>query len=195
MVIWNPESRPLTMSEMTDNANYILDYLTLKGWSKSAICGMLGNMQSESSINPARWQSDIVGNTSSGLGLVQWTPATKYLDWCTSNSLDYREMDSGLKRILYEVVNNLQWISTSSFPISFSEFTTSSDTPENLAHAFISNYERPADPDQPARQTQARYWFDNLTGGNGGGGGTPDQTESSKVVAMLLSNALNGWGV
>lgn len=198
MTIWNPESRPLTVSEMTDNAEYILGYLLGHGWTRNAICGMLGNMQSESSINPARWQSDNVGNTSGGLGLVQWTPATKYLDWCSSNSLDYRQMDSGLGRILYEVDNHLQWISTSSYPMSFSEFTHSTDTPENLAEAFITNYERPADPTQPARQTQARYWWDNLSGtgtidpGGGGGGGTTPNKQK-ELITLLLSDTLNGW--
>jgi hypothetical protein len=164
MTIWNPESRPLTLSEMTDNAEYILGYLLARGWTRNSICGMLGNMQSESSINPARWQSDNVGNTSSGFGLVQWTPATNYLDWASANGLPYKEMDSNLLRIIYEVDNGLQWIATSSFPISFAEFKVSTETPEYLAEAFITNYERPADPTQPIRQTQARYWWDNLSG-------------------------------
>jgi hypothetical protein len=165
-MVYEIESRALTMSEMTVNAQYILNYLLGKGWTKNAICGMLGNMQTESSINPSRWQSDNIGNTSGGLGLVQWTPATKYLDWCSSNSLDYRKMDSNLKRILYEVANNIQWIDSS---MSFQEFTQSNDTAYNLAMKFISAYERPADPNQPTRGNQAEYWFSNLSGSGGGG--------------------------
>jgi hypothetical protein len=197
MTIYNPESRPLTMDEMTSNSEYILGYLSGHGWTRNAICGMLGNMQSESTINPARWQSDDVGNTSGGLGLVQWTPATNYLDWCTANSLDYRQMDSGLGRILYEVDNGLQWISTSSYPMTFTEFTHSTDTPENLAEAFITNYERPADPTQPIRQTQARYWWDNLSGTGtidpGGGGTSPPSDKNKQLISLLLTDTLNGW--
>ncbi|MCU7526198.1 MAG: hypothetical protein HF308_17115 [Ignavibacteria bacterium] len=198
---YNPESRPLTMAEMTVNAQYILNYLLAKGWTKNAICGMLGNMQSESSINPARWQSDNVGNTSAGFGLVQWTPASKYLNWCTSNNLPYKEMDSNLLRILWEVDNHQQWYATNSYPMSFTEFTQSTQTPEYLAQAFITNYERPADPTQPQRSTNARYWYDNLTGGsNGGGGGdtggggtTPDPTPvttDNKIYHLWLSGVL-----
>jgi hypothetical protein len=200
MTIYNPESRPLTMTEMTANAEYILGYLLNKGWTRNAVCGMLGNMQSESSINPARWQSDDVGNTSVGFGLVQWTPASKYLNWASSNNLSYKEMDSNLKRILWEVDNHQQWYATSSYPLSFTEFTQSTETPEYLAEAFITNYERPADPTQPARQTQARYWWDNLSGSGtidpGGGGGTdptptPEPTETNNQIYHLwLSNAL-----
>jgi hypothetical protein len=202
-MVFNPESRPLTLSEMTENAEYILGYLLPLGWTRNSICGMLGNMQSESSINPARWQSDDVGNMSGGVGLVQWTPATKYLDWCSANGYVYQEMDSNLLRIIYEVDNGLQWFATSSYPISFSEFKVSTETPEYLAEAFITNYERPADPTQPLRQTQARYWWDNLSGTGmitpGGGGTDPDpppppNTDINKqLVSMLLSDTLNGW--
>lgn len=41
-------------AEMQTNARYICNYLSSKGWSLNAIAGILGNMQTESSINPAR---------------------------------------------------------------------------------------------------------------------------------------------
>jgi len=154
-------NRYLTLEEMTENAQYILTYLTAIGWTKQAVCGMLGNMETESSINPSIWQSLDVGNLSGGYGLVQWTPATKYIDWCVSNSLDYPLMDSNLLRILYEVDNGLQWYHPT---MSFLEFTHSEDTPYNLALLFLAHYERPLDPNQPSRGTQAEYWYETLTG-------------------------------
>ena len=89
-------------------------------------------------------------------GLVQWTPYTKYTTWVTG---DPSTMDNNLSRILYEVANNLQWIATTQYNYSFSDFTQSTDTPYNLAMAFLANYERPADPNQPSRGTQAEYWY------------------------------------
>ena len=74
-----------------------------------------GNMQSESAINPGRWQSDIVmpDPTYAGYGLVQWTPYTKYTNWIVNQGFsDPSEMDANIFRILYEVSNNLQWIAT-----------------------------------------------------------------------------------
>lgn len=65
-------------------------------------------------------------------------------------------MDNNLSRIIYEVQNNLQWIPTSQYNYSFSDFTHSTDTPYNLAMAFIVNYERPADPNQPSRRNTGR---------------------------------------
>jgi murein DD-endopeptidase MepM/ murein hydrolase activator NlpD len=159
----------LNMEEMTENANYILSYLLSRGWSKNAIAGMLGNMQTESTINPGIWQNLDSGNMSMGYGLVQWTPASKYIDWANANSLPYQEMDSQLSRIEFEIENGLQWISTSEYPLSFQEFKISTQTPEYLGQTFLRNYERPADQTQPNRSTQARYWFDNLTGGGSPG--------------------------
>lgn len=159
-------NRYLSMEEMTENAEYILKYLTGKGWTKNAVCGMLGNMQSESTINPGIWQNLDEGNTSLGFGLVQWTPASKYLNWADSNNLPRTEMDSQLKRILWEVENNEQWMNLRD--MTFKEFTKSTKSANDLAMIFLASYERPANPDQPQRGTQAEYWFKNLKGGGSG---------------------------
>jgi hypothetical protein len=197
---YNPETRPLTMAEMTVNGNFILNYLLPKGWTKNAICGMLGNMQSESSINPARWQGDAIRPSyTSGFGLVQWTPYQNYMDWVAGTTYDYKSMEGNLERILYEVENHLQWYATSDYPISFVDFTKSLESPEYLAQAFIRNYERPADQTQPARSTQARYWYDNLDGSSviipddppPDGGGEPTPTTNA-IYHLWLTGALKG---
>lgn len=132
----------LNLSQMKDNAQYILDYLIARGWTKNAICGMLGNMQRESTINPGIWQNLDSGNTALGYGLVQWTPATKYLNWCSERGLEPSSMDSNLKRILWELENGEQYYATTNFPESFHEFTKSTKSVTYLAEAFLMNYER-----------------------------------------------------
>lgn len=62
--------------ESFDNADEIYNML-IGTWSLTAICGMLGNMWSESGMNPWRWQSDTV-TFKGGYGLVQFTPARSY---------------------------------------------------------------------------------------------------------------------
>jgi hypothetical protein len=111
----------LTQSQMTVNAQYILDYLRSKGWTKNAVCGMLGNMQTESTINPGIWQGLHENNLSEGFGLVQWTPATNYITWAQSGNLPVADMDSELKRILYEVSAGLQFYSTSAYNMTFTQ--------------------------------------------------------------------------
>lgn len=177
-------SEQLSEDQMKVNANYVYAALSDRGWSKNAICGMLGNMQAESSINPGRWQSDDVGNTSLGYGLVQWTPATKYITWCDS-TVDYTdpsEMDANLARILYEVEKGIQWIATGSYGLSFKEFTTSNLPTGELAKAFLLNYERPADQSesvQAYRASNAEQWYKVVTG-DGTSSGTDTETATKK---------------
>lgn len=189
------ESEPLTSAEMGVNAQYIYSYLTNKGWTINAICGMLGNIQAESSMNPGRWQSEDVGNSSMGYGLVQWTPATKYIEWANAQSFtDYSEMDSNLARIIYEVENNLQWIATGSYNYSFKEFSTSNLTVSELAVAFLLNYERPADQSasvQAYRSSLAEAWYSTLTGSTPSTPDTPDTpsiTRKRKKYNFILFN-------
>lgn len=148
----------LSEDQMLQNARYILQYLTARGWTRNAVCAMLGNMQSESTINPGIWESLIYGNYSGGYGLVQWTPASKYTDWAAANGYDIGDINGQLERIIWEKDNGEQWIATSSYPMSFAQFARSTDSPYNLAMAFLACYERPLDPYQPNRGTQAEYW-------------------------------------
>lgn len=163
----------LTADEMETNARYVYDVLVARGWSPTAVCGMLGNMETESTINPGIWQNLDAGNTSLGYGLVQWTPATKYLTWCEARGLDPSHMDSALARIEWELDNGEQYYPTDAYPLTFPQFKVSTESAAYLAQAFLRNYERPADQTQPARSTQAERWY-TLLKGTVGGGETPD---------------------
>lgn len=46
----------LSEDEMKINARYIWQYLGSRGWTLNAVAGMLGNMQSESTISPNRYE-------------------------------------------------------------------------------------------------------------------------------------------
>ena len=157
------ESESIPALQMMVNASYIYKYLSAKGWTKNAVAGMLGNLEVESTLNPGRWQSDNVGNTSGGYGLVQWTPATNYLNWCNDQNLsDPSTMDNNLARIIYELDHGLQWIATSEYNLSFKEFTKSNASPEYLASAFLKCYERAGVEVEDARRSNAIAWLDWL---------------------------------
>lgn len=153
----------LTRTQMEMNAQYIWSLLKMQGWSLQSVAGMLGNMQTESTINPAIWQN-LTPNPKLGFGLVQWTPSTKYTDWCSLQGIPVDDMDSNLKRINFEVDNGIQWIKTSKYNYSFVDFKVKTDTPYNLGMAFLANYERPANPNQTIRGKQAEEWFTFLDG-------------------------------
>lgn len=92
-----------------ETAQQSWNYITDRGWSSESVAAILGNMQSESGIVADRWESDLIGNMSGGYGLVQWTPATKYINWATSNGLVYQDVISQCKRMEWEVANNQQF--------------------------------------------------------------------------------------
>ena len=161
-------SEYLSENEMKTNVQYIYSYLTDKGWSLNAICGLFGNLQAESGFNAGIWQTHNIGNLDGGYGLVQWTPASKYFEWCTQSGLsDPSEMDNNLARIIYEVENGLQWIATDDYSFTFKEFTTSTASVSYLAKAFLLNYERPKDQSetkQNERANNAVNWYEYITG-------------------------------
>lgn len=155
---WIKGNRYLSQTEMENNAIIVYAYLTKRGWSFNAICGLLGNMQSESTINPAIWQNLKYGNYSGGYGLVQWTPATNYTNWAKGNDYDIKNGNYQLKWIDERTVTYGQWIKTDAYPISFDEFKKSEESVEYLASAFLKNFERAGVEVEQNRRSQALAW-------------------------------------
>lgn len=162
---WISGNRYLNEAEMQNNALIIEAYLASKGWTKNAISGLLGNMESESGINPGIWQSLNEGNMSGGFGLVQWTPATNFTEWANSKGYDWVDGTAQLKWIDEETVSFGQWIPTSEYNFSFEAFKTSSETPSYLASAFLKNFERAGVEVEEERRTQAEKWFAFINSG------------------------------
>jgi len=184
-------NRYLSLDEMKVNARYIYSYLRSKGWTLNAVAGMLGNMQEESTINPAIWQNLDEGNTSLGYGLVQWTPATKLFEWAESENMNYANINTQLERILWELENGEQYYKTDSYPESFREFSQSNKSPEYLALAFLYNYERAGSPDPAERQQNARFWYDYLseyTPDTPSEPTTPTKRKSLPLILMYIAS-------
>lgn len=121
---WSVENQ-VPSSEQLNNALLIKSFFENEGWTLNAICGMLGNMQAESTLNPAFIQatnrfrlpnsandiSDVpnsvmknffkefyqVTEKAFGVGLVQWD--------------GYSHTDNGdqQKLVAYAIRNNYNW--------------------------------------------------------------------------------------
>lgn len=179
-------NRWLNQEEMEINAAYVWNYLQPRGWTINAVAGMLGNMQSESHINPGIWQGLDEGNLTGGYGIVQWTPATKFLNWCDAQipARNPTTMNANLDRILYEVENDIQWGNDSQGnppPYSFYDFTQSTETPYTLGLFFLYYYERPAVMEQPWRGEQAEFWYQFL-------GGLKEEKKKKRKSYMYVRN-------
>ena len=154
------------------NMNKVYDYFINKGWTPNAIAGMLGNMMVESTVNPWLFQNrtldwtDVSGilTDNGGMGLTQWTPCRKYYNWATLENQDPQSGTTMCNRIKYEQDNNLQWSLDNILQYTWSDYVSSTQTPEMLARVFLWAYERPLDPDVSQRQANARWCFDNIRG-------------------------------
>lgn len=165
MAAWVSGNRYLSRSEMENNATLFYGIFNQYGATLNAISAMLGNMQSESGINPGIWES--LNPYAGGYGLVQWTPYTKYSEWAGSGWQDNGPKEC--QRIIYEAENGLQWFENPSAPIvnppmSFAQFLKSTESVDTLANYFLWFYEHPAVTIQPQRATQAREWYQFLSG-------------------------------
>lgn len=190
-------NRYLTRAEMQRNAEYIAWYLLQRGWTLNAIAGMLGNMETESTINPGIWESLTTDPEAyysqngryPGFGLVQWTPYTKFTSWANERGLDPNKMDTQLERIIWEQETENGQFSDygTEYDMTFTEFKNSTLSPHDLGLIFLACYERPADPNQPARGTQAEYWYTYLSGIDFSGSGS-GKKKRKKFNFILFGN-------
>lgn len=167
---WIKGNRYLSEAEMKNNATLVWQYFQPLGWTLNAVAGMLGNMEKESSINPGIWGNlDPSGPPDeTGYGLVQWTPYTRITTWLSSHGYAIDDGNGQCAKLQEEMEHpeiEVTWIETESYPLSFREFAFSTQDPGYLAMAFLRNYERPYDPDQPDRAERAQKWYTYLASG------------------------------
>lgn len=189
-------STPYPTDARHTNAKIIWDFFKGKGWTEQSIAGLLGNMDTESD----GIQVDLVqyGGTfpEDGYGLVQWTPATKLVDWCNANGFQYNTITGQLNRIEYERQSGIQLTPSATYSHTWSDFVALTDI-ELATRVFVTNYERPYSISATIakRISDANYWY-NILNGTATTGNTPITTTDNMyhLLMMLMSNAVNGWG-
>lgn len=165
----------LTETQMQENVKWIVQWLSSNSQYKwpydRPIAAFLGNCEQESTINPGLWESLTV-NYKKGFGLVQWTPASKYTAWCQQRGITPRFMDSALKRLTWEILNeggaSDQWIPLSRFDnYTFKDFINAGTKSLNeLTEMFMRCYERPSEQyaNLSGRQENTRKWLAFIRG-------------------------------
>ncbi len=171
-----------------NTAAAVYNFFKNAGWTDNSIFGMLGNMTQESSLNSNEWQYGYYKNTNGGFGLVQWTPATKLINWCNANGYDYTQTHSQCERILYELNNGLQYEEVG-FSISFRQYTQLNDSPSKMAQIFCSNYERAGIPATGNRINYANQWSAILSGTQ------PTPTHSTVYTIQCQLNTMTKAGL
>lgn len=186
---WSAYAR--TDQEAIDNGMEFLSILMSLGFTKEACAGIWGNVGNEGGYNPWMWEGNQqIASTDSynldvsrshGYGLFQYTPASKYV-WdatCQAfagfspNYLDVagtpNDGNAQVYAMDYLAKKGDYFINPNhNFPLSYTDYMSSTQSPEYLAEAWMWNYERPStqygEQSLPNRRADARYWYD-LWGG------------------------------
>ena len=191
---WTITTSQQPTSEQIHNATKVYNYFTALGWSLSAICGMLGNMQHESTLNPALIQethrsslpngasslSDVpnsvmlnfYGASGYGIGLVQWDGYTstapagqKLVSFAERYSYVWYDGDCQVFRIKREQETNIQWTTHTYYGISWTWNNYPTNTRTPEESARIwMHCYEVALAGESERQGNARWWYEYFSG-------------------------------
>jgi len=160
-----PKFQKLDEADTLINARYSYQHLKDMGWSNNAICAVLGNADHEScGINPGKWQS----GGGPGYGIVQWDPATKYLDWAKENNYPDDSLEGQLNYLDFSMQpGNGEWLPDhysvpSGYGMTYDDFIASNLDVGYLAQVFSYCYERPGDILMDSRIERAEYWYEKF---------------------------------
>lgn len=174
---WISTDTYLTQQHRDSNAILVNQYLSNLGWTREAIAGILGNMDVESSINPAfiqnRGYPSLITNTQCldihtlGVGMVQWTGdgqtppiGQKLASFAIRNNKQWYDGELQCYRLLREYQTNEQFLPSvvDGVTWTWNDYVFSTATPETLAKVWQYCYER-GGSDTATRQAKARYYY------------------------------------
>ncbi|TBX35707.1 hypothetical protein EUZ95_01475 [Enterococcus durans] len=163
---WNGQYPPEVTSDRDKRYWQIWAMALGAGFSKQAAAALLGNAQGESDANPTADEGN--GAPGFGYGVWQWTDSTGansgrvyMINLMTKARIsDNPDTIAAQFKLLMWHAPNGQWIATSTYPYSWTQFMTLTDI-NTAAQAFVANFERPRDP-HPERTTWSQEWYDKF---------------------------------
>lgn len=152
-------------AEQINNATEFYNYFGSLGATLESICGMLGNIEVESGLNPGNKQT---ASTSSGWGLIQWTPSTVLTDWCShGRRLNWYDGAAQCYRIQCEGTGtdgaSGYWLPVQDYPYTWAQFCELTDV-ELACKAYLYERERAGVAALDRRITYANDWYAYFTG-------------------------------
>lgn len=169
-------------SDQQDNAFEIWSTLVgVYGWTENAAAAVLGNFQVESYINPGQWEIGYNYSMSRGMGLGQWTPATKVSNYVGSTNRD--QMSNGASQMALLISTPSQYSTHYLNPDGSSsyynetglpyladmdDFSHSTATVEELTKVWAICWERPGSTyytsSKANRINHANHWYTTFHG-------------------------------
>lgn len=163
---WNGQYPPEVTTDRDKRYWQIWAMAIGAGFSKQAAAALLGNAQGESDANPTADESN--GAPGFGYGVWQWTDSSGassgrvyMINLMTRAGVtDNPDTITAQFKLLMWHAPNGQWIATSSYPYTWSQFMALTNI-NDAAQAFVSNFERPLVP-HPERSTWAQEWYNKF---------------------------------
>lgn len=163
---WNGQYPPEVTTDRDKRYWQIWAMALGAGFSKQAAAALLGNAQGESDANPTADEGN--GAPGFGYGVWQWTDSygatsgrVYMINLMTKAGIsDNPDTITAQFKLLMWHAPNGQWIATSAYPYSWTQFMTLTDI-NTAAQAFVANFERPRDP-HPERTTWSQEWYDKF---------------------------------
>ncbi|EAC9663367.1 hypothetical protein B5G75_14775, partial [Listeria monocytogenes] len=160
---WNGQYPPEVTSDRDKRYWQIWAMFIGAGGTQQAAAALLGNAQGESDANPTADEGN--GAPGFGYGVWQWTDGTGatsgrvyMINLMTRAGIsgDPDTITTQFKLLMWHAPNG-QWIATSAYPYTWSQFMNMSDIAV-ATRAFEENFERPLN-DHPERITWANEWY------------------------------------
>lgn len=142
------------VSTGNETKDKVYNYLASQGFNNAAICGIMANIQHESSFN-----TQALGDGGTSYGICQWHNCrwTNLKNYCSSNNLDASSLDGQLSYLVHEL--------KSSYPGVYNTLQNVPNTKEGAYQAaskWTTDYEIPANKENVAvtrgNTAQGDYW-------------------------------------
>ena len=149
--------------KQTQNADEIYN-LCIGSMTLEALCGILGNMQAESYLNPGQGELYRGMSPQYGLGLIQWTPSghqgsNPLQDYATSVGGLWYDGNIQIQKILTGEPG--AWIPKQQWPYTWAEYCQLTDY-ALATRAYFEERERGTWGEN--RVSYAYHWFDHFNG-------------------------------
>ena len=194
--------------EYKDNATEIWNFLISHGWTENATSAVIGNFQHEGLLNPGQWEIGRNYSMSYGMGLGQWTPATKVSNFVGSTDRDAMANGNAQMNLLISVPSQYDTIylnidgsspyyGETGLPYidSMSNFSQSNASINDLTKLWAICWERPGagwyTSSISSRISDANYWYNELHGSTPP---TPSQSLLLKMGKYKIRKRKNNCG-
>ena len=137
----------------TSNKDKVYTALVKEGLSSAAACGIMANIEKESSFNPS------AGSTSGAYGLCQWTGARRsnLFSFCSKNGYSSSSVEGQVAFLMHELRTSYSGVLN-----TLKNVANSADGAYNAGYRFCYDFERPANKASRSSQrgsvAKSSYW-------------------------------------